>query len=113
MSDRAPASGNQVTEDDLPLILAMLARGDRKHDIAAWFDLNQGRIKGAEDGKYGMPPLAHPRLLPPSGSPGPKALGARAALEQVHQILTKKGPDGIREAVERLGEAMERFDQDE
>ncbi|HWM32277.1 MAG TPA: hypothetical protein VNO69_11345 [Methyloceanibacter sp.] len=113
MADRAPASGNQVTDEDLPVILAMLARGDRKHDIAAWFGLNQGRIKGAEEGKYGTPPLAHQSALPPSGSPGPKALGARVAMEQVHQILTKEGPDGINEALERLREAMARFDQNE
>src|SRR5918995_4503225 len=31
---RAPVSGNRVTETDLPVILAMIARGDRKHDVA-------------------------------------------------------------------------------
>jgi hypothetical protein len=49
------ASGYSVTTPDVPIILGMVNRGDRNHDIAAWFGLNQGRIKGAKDGIYGNP----------------------------------------------------------
>ena len=42
---RADASGFRVTAADIPVIVGMINRGDRRHDIAAWFGLNQGRIK--------------------------------------------------------------------
>ena len=57
---KAPRSGLSVSSADVPLILAMVARGDRRHDIAAWFGLNQGRIAEVEDGKHGTPPIAPP-----------------------------------------------------
>jgi hypothetical protein len=58
---KAPRSGITVKNTDVPVILAMVARQDRRHDIAAWFGLNQGRIKEVEDGKHGNPPLARSR----------------------------------------------------
>ena len=64
------ASGITVEPADIPIIMGMIAPGDRHHDIAAWFGLNQGRIADTQDGKYG-PPRADPGLkLPPKGPPG-------------------------------------------
>jgi hypothetical protein len=41
---RGNTSGRRVKAADVPFIIGMIARGDRHHDIAAWFGLNQGRI---------------------------------------------------------------------
>jgi hypothetical protein len=41
---RAKPSGIHLPEADAAQIKGMLARGDRQHDIAAWFGVNGGRI---------------------------------------------------------------------
>jgi hypothetical protein len=41
---KAPPSGNRLDEEDAAIVKGMLARGDRQHDIAAWFGVNGGRI---------------------------------------------------------------------
>ena len=41
---RGKASGYTLTKADAAVVLAMQARGDRDHDIAAWFGVNQGRV---------------------------------------------------------------------
>jgi hypothetical protein len=67
------SNGNNVVADVLDgnHQLAMMAnRGDRRHDIAAWFGLNQGRIKNTQDGKYGPPHTTPGLALPPKGPPG-------------------------------------------
>lgn len=108
---KARRSGIVVTSADIPLILAMVARRDRRHDIGAWFGLNQGRIKEVEDGDYGSPPPAAANLLPPSGSPGPKALDLRRAAARIEQILAQGGQNAVIEALRLLREAMTRFDR--
>lgn len=74
-------SGHSLGPDDIPTILGMNARGDRDHDIAAWFGVNQGRIKEAKDGKWGSPPAAAVETLPPKGPPGIKGRRLRDAVE--------------------------------
>ncbi len=106
------ASGYSVTTPDVPIILGMVNRGDRSHDIAAWFGLNQGRIKGAKDGMYGTPAAAHHSKLPPKGPPGIKGRRLREASTLILAAL-KKGPGGLQEATDRLTEAMKRYDADE
>jgi hypothetical protein len=108
---KARRSGIVVTSADVPFILAMVARGDRRHDIGAWFGLNQGRIKEVEDGDYGSPPPAPANLLPPSGSPGPKALDLRRAAARIDQILAQGGQNAVSEALRVLKEAITRFDK--
>jgi hypothetical protein len=39
---KANASGHSLTNKDASIILGMVARGDREHDIAAWFGVNHG-----------------------------------------------------------------------
>jgi len=90
----------------------MLARNDRKHDIAAWFGLNQGRIKEVADGDYGTAPAANPSALPPSGSPGPRAKVLRAEAKRVLKLLEKQTPTGTAEAIEKLKNAITEFDED-
>ena len=57
-----------LTAQDAALIRGMIARGDRHHDIAAFFGVNQGRI--AEVGKgtrFPGVPSAEACELPPKG----------------------------------------------
>jgi hypothetical protein len=81
-------SGHSIGPEDVPIILAMVARGDRDHDIAAWFGVNQGRIAEAKDGKWGTPAAAT-GTLPPKGPPGIKGRRLRdaiaAAIQQFQQ----------------------------
>ena len=107
---KAPRSGLTVRDVDVPIILAMVARGDRRHDVAAWFGLNQGRIKEVEDGAYGNHSVARGADLPPSGSPGPKARTLRRAIEETRRLLQR---DDIAAARERLDRAAIEFDQNE
>jgi hypothetical protein len=106
----AAKSGISVSAGDLPIIFGMINRGDRRHDIAAWFGLNQGRIKEAEDGKYGTAEPAPVSQLPPSGSPGPRAVEIRAAVEKARQLL--KAGNAV-EAAKCLDNAIRNFDRDE
>ena len=48
---RAEPSGIHLTEEDAAIIKGMLLRGDRQHDIAAWFGVNGGRITEIATGK--------------------------------------------------------------
>ena len=107
---KAANSGLTVRAADVPVILGMVARGDRRHDIAAWFGLNQGRIADVEDGKHGSPAAAPEDTLPPSGSPGPKARGLRIAAARVRQLL--KAGD-VSKAEEALNDAIAEFDLNE
>ena len=78
---RANASGYYLTDKDVPIVMGMIDRGDRKHDIAAWFGVNQGRIAEAEDGRYRSGSTAAPRKLPPKGPPGVKGRHLRESVE--------------------------------
>lgn len=68
MGKRAPPSGHGLTSNDAAVIRGMLARGDRHHDIAAFFGVNQGRIAEVKDGTLypGVAPAAQADL-PPKG----------------------------------------------
>jgi hypothetical protein len=107
---KADRSGIRVQPWHLPLILGMVNRGDRNHDIAAWFGLNQGRIKEVKDGEYGIAQPAPLEKLPPSGAPGPKASALRERAETVHMLLKAGDMAG---AMKRLEEAMAEFDKNE
>jgi hypothetical protein len=107
----AARSGERVRAADVPIMLAMVARGDRKHDITAWFGLNPGRMADVEAGKHGNPPLAPQNQLPPSGSPGPKARALRRAAAQVEQLLAKGDVASIAKALADIRSAIERFDR--
>jgi hypothetical protein len=106
---KAQRSGLTVRKTDVPIILGMIVRGDRKHDIAAWFGLNQGRIKDTEDGKYGLPNPAPASQLPPSGPPGLKGRALRAAVEKARKLL----PVDPTAAVNALMEAISDYDKSE
>ncbi len=107
---KAVRSGITVKKADLPIVQGMIARGDRKHDIAAWFGLNQGRIAEVENGDHGLAMPASSHLLPPAGSPGPKARELRRDVDAVRELLQRGDTAG---AVKRLNKAMEQFDKNE
>lgn len=106
---RAKASGLVPVQADVAKILAMIARGDRQHDIAAWFGLNQGRIKEVEDRDHGSPPLAASNLLPPTGSPGPRVRKLRADVENIVRVLQAGG--AAQAAISALDRAITDFDK--
>lgn len=77
----ASKSGLHLQVADIPIVLGMVDRGDRKQDIAAWFGVNPARIQEAINGDYGTPPLATADALLPTGSPGIKGRRVRAAIQ--------------------------------
>jgi hypothetical protein len=97
MGRRAKASGVVLDETDAAIVKGMIARGDRQHDIAAWFGVNSGRIAEIACGtKFRSVTAAELEALPP---PGPYQSGresavmrdalakAKAALERAEALL--------------------------
>jgi hypothetical protein len=76
----------------------MLARGDRQHDIAAWFGVNGGRIAELASGKlfWWVRPAPVDHELPPPG-PYPCGREAKAALEAL--AAAEAALDAARRAV--------------
>lgn len=64
---KAVHSGITLCEKDAAIIKGMLARGDRQHDIAAWFGVNGGRIADISTGKTFSNVAAVHDNLPPAG----------------------------------------------
>ncbi len=111
--NKGKASGYTLVASDAPIIIGMIARDDRDHDIAAWFGVNQGRIAEVKDGsKFGTPAAAHVSKLPPSGPPGIKGRRLRASCEAIAAILSR-GPNGSGEAQSVLEAALKAYDTDE
>jgi hypothetical protein len=68
MGRRAEASGVTLNSNDASIVKGMLARGDRQHDIAAWFGVNGGRIAEIATGAKFLGIRATPEAdLPPRG----------------------------------------------
>jgi hypothetical protein len=107
---RGKASGYSLTNSDAAIVLGMVARGDRDHDIAAWFGVNQGRIAEVKDGSHGSIAAAPAASLPPKGPPGVKGRRLRASVGKALDILAAKGDAGIGEAAAILKEARDKYD---
>jgi hypothetical protein len=86
----------------------MVSRGDRDHDIAAWFGVNQGRIAEVKDGSHGSIAAAAANTLPPKGPPGVKGKRLRSAVEKALDLLAVNGDLG--EAIAILKAAREKYD---
>ena len=87
---RANSSGISLAQTDAAIIKGMLARGDRQHDIAAWFGVNGGRIADIATGaKFSWVAVAPGDQLPPPGPylNGRAAQAAVAALAEARAAL--------------------------
>lgn len=81
MSRRALASGITLSAADAALIKGMLSRGDRQHDIAAWFGVNGGRVAEIAVGeRFAHVQASDIEALPPAG-PYPRVAQALVAIE--------------------------------
>lgn len=92
MGYRAPPSGVTLDETDAAIVKGMLARGDRQHDIAAWFGVNGGRIgEIAARRKFRSVVPAQASLLPPPGPylSGRESMVALKALEEAKSALVR------------------------
>lgn len=108
---RAEASGIRLDADDAAIVKGMIARGDRQHDIAAWFGVNGGRIGEISNGKKFENVTAAPEDELPHPGPylsGRSAQKAVAALEQAKQALE----DALSDIEQGLAEARELDDQE-
>jgi hypothetical protein len=92
--------------------MGMVARGDRDHDIAAWFGVNQGRIAETKDGsKFGAVAPAAADQLPPKGPPGIKGQRLRRAIKTALGYLEKDAPNSI--GFDLLEAAAREYDKNE
>ena len=81
MGQRAQSSGIRLSERDAATVKAMLARGDRQHDIAAWFGVNGGRIGEIASGQaFRSVQPEEGANIPPRG-PYPSGRDATLALQ--------------------------------
>jgi hypothetical protein len=87
---RAESSDITLNESDTALVKGMLARGDRQHDIAAYFGVNSGRVADIAKGrKFPSVRAAASENLP---APGPyvneqNTRNALAALAKAQEAL--------------------------
>lgn len=99
MRNRAESSGITLSTADAALIKGMLLRGDRQHDIAAWFGVNGGRVAEIATGyRFGEVAPAFRDKLPPPG-PYPKVREAVAAIEAL--VAAKKALITAEETIRR------------
>ena len=90
MGTRACSSGISLSESDAAIVKGMLIRGDRQHDIAAWFGVNGGRIGEIATGFrfVTIEPAAYDELPPPGPYPaGRVAVAAISALSAAKAAL--------------------------
>lgn len=63
---KAEPSGITLTEREAAIVKGMLGRGDRQHDIAAWFGVNGGRVADISTGRtFSRVAPIHANLPPP------------------------------------------------
>ena len=79
-----------LSEGEIATVKGMLLRGDRQHDIAAYFGVNGGRIGEISTGQTGSSVAASPTDdLPPAGPymAGRSALRARDTLIALRDLI--------------------------
>jgi len=68
MGTRARPSGVVLSSADASIVKGMLIRGDRQHDVAAWFGVNGGRVGEIASGsRFRNVEAAPSSSLPPPG----------------------------------------------
>lgn len=106
---RGKTSGHALTAQNAALVKGMQARGDREHDIAAWFGVNPARIADVKSGETFAGAQAA-NILPPTGAPGVKGKRLRDATDQVLSHL--QGGDAAK-AISALQLAQKNYDANE
>ena len=99
-----------MTVHDAKIAIAMLARGDNQHDVAAWFGENQARIVEASQGKFGTTEAAQASELPPKGAPGIKGRRLHAFVEKAIKAL-ETGDSAS--ALQSLRDGIDRYNRSE
>lgn len=110
---RGSASGISLSQAEVEIMLGMDGRGDRHHDIAAWFGVNQGRVAEAKAGEFGTLGVAPADKLPPKGPPGIKGRRLRASIDKVVDMLKSGKPNAAETAAAMLAGACKQYDSHE
>ncbi len=111
---RANRSGIALSAKDASLVRGMVKRGDRAHDIAAWFGVNQGRIAEVSDGtKHAGVAAAPLEKLPPKGPPGVKGQRLYSDVRKAIAMLEKEDTDVSKAALAVLLDAQKDYDANE
>lgn len=79
-----------LNEKEIAIVKGMLKRGDRQHDIAAFFGINGGRVAEIHTGLRGREVREAPQDdLPPTGPymAGRSALRARETLLALRELI--------------------------
>jgi hypothetical protein len=79
-----------MTDRDAAIAKGMLVRGDRQHDVAAWFGVNGGRIAEIATGAkfWWVSPAPLQELPPPGPYPcGREAIASAEALAAARRAL--------------------------
>lgn len=98
-----------LSHRDATIIMGMLGRDDKNHDIAAWFGENPARIVEVKDGTmFGIVPAAPANELPPKGAVGPKGRRLRAYVEDAIKALREGGD--VKIALSELEAGVKAFD---
>lgn len=99
-----------LTDKDVRVVFAMAGRGDKHHDISAWFGENPARVAEVLAGDRGWPGPAPAEELPPKGSPGPKGRRMRAFAAKALKAIE----DGnAAEAAKILKDGLAAYDKNE
>jgi len=85
---RAASSGNSLSYRETQVVKGMLLRGDRQHDIAAYFGVNGGRVAEIASGDCAYPnaPPTPPAELPPPG-PYLSKFAVQSVIEAVNDAI--------------------------
>ena len=93
---RAEPSGVYLTKEDAAIVKGMLLRGDRQHDIAAWFGVNGGRVAEIATGdRFPEVDPAPSEELPP---PGPYPAG-KIAMQAIDALVSARTALNIRDVI--------------
>jgi hypothetical protein len=110
------SSGITLTNRDASIVLGMVGRDDRDHDMTSrpGSASTKGRIAEVKAGSHGAAVTAAAVAdLPPKGSPGVKGRRLYASLSRARALLDEKGASGLEEAKKLLADAQARFDANE
>lgn len=99
-----------LNNNECRIVLGMVARKDNRHDIAAWFGVNQARIAEVEQGELGNFEAAPAEELPPKGPPGIKGRRMLAFSEKALRLLDE---GNAQEAAQALRDGIDRFNRSE